>query len=496
MLIKTKKNWKDFAEFSSHHSISRRELLTRGLATGTLSVLMSNFVAGGFIKQAMAAAAGTCPGPVRNPGAIGQIFAEGGPTMGARFISDAQAASMNSNMAANYGISGQANLRKLGPNMNIDSTSPFGATLLQGPPGFPGGMAAWQSSVLNKISGGGHLGPFNADDGAGSDTGLLGGVSPFKTSQIGKDLRINVSNALASWANGLPATSISGNNLSPASLSNVFSLTPAASGLINSQALTFASDTTNALAAALGPIFNNSARKGAQQLQTNANCAFYGNSALADPAYGASLFNPANIVALSSKMTVANLSKAEQAQLSSFYQSANGVAGGVILQFDGRDYHGGDPQNDIAPADVEEARAIVMFLAACDAAQAPGSLMYFANGQAIANGTQAVNITINGNNVGMNAPVAADDAGGSYNAGLIIFYDPKGSPPMAKFTGTVDSTNGDAKIDSKVGSSKEAVAGLYLSALQWINNGNLPASALSALQATGVASNPSNIIVI
>ena len=496
MIIKNKKNWKDFAEISNNHTISRRDLIKRGLATGTMSVLMSKLIAGDFVKQAFALTASNCPAPVRNPGAIAQIFSEGGPTMGARFISDAQAASMNAGMAANYGISGQANLIKLGPNMVIDKTSPFGFTILQGPPGFPGGAAAWQSSVLNKISGGAHLGPFNADDGAGSDSGLLGGVSPFKTSQIGKDIRLNVSNKLATWAAGLPSTSISGGKISPANLSNIFSLSPAAAGLINSQAMTNAADATNALAAALSPIFKNDVRKGAQQMQASANCAFYGNAALSDPAYGASLFNPANIVALTAKMTVANLTSTEQAQLSSFYQAANGVTGGVILQFDGRDYHGGDPQTDIAPSDIEEARAVVMFLAACDAAQAKGSMIYFSNGQAIANGTRAVTANINGTTSNMNAPVAVDDAGGSYNAGLIIFYDPKGSPPAAKFTGTVNSTNGDVKSDSNVGSSKEAVAGLYLSALKWINNGSIPQSALTAMQASGVAKNTSSTVVI
>jgi len=40
--------------------------------------------------------------------------------MGARFISEAQAAVMNAGMAANYGIAGQATLVRLGPNMVVD----------------------------------------------------------------------------------------------------------------------------------------------------------------------------------------------------------------------------------------------------------------------------------------------------------------------------------------------------------------------------------------
>jgi hypothetical protein len=494
MTYKSKKNWKDLVEFSHSHGMSRRELLRMGLATGAMSVAYHGLFLGGLIEKAYADTM-NCPAPVRNPGAIGQLFSEGGPTMGARFIGEAQAALMSAGMASNYGISGQANLMKLGPNMVIDKTSPFGITLLQGPPGYAGGAAAWQTNVLSKISGGAHLGQFNQDDGAGVNTGLLGGVSPFKKSQMGKDLAINVRNSLAAWAAGLPAAAVSKNNLAPSSFANAFSLVPAANGLTNSDALAAASDAANSLSAALSPVLNTTTRKGSKEFLQSAGCAFYGNSALADPNYGSKLFNPTGITALTSKLTVNQLSNQEQALLAGYYQSAMGVAGGVILELNGRDYHGSSPQNVIAPADIEEARAIVMFLAACDAAQAPGAMMYFSNGQAIAKGVQSVNANINGTNMTMNAPVASGDAGGAYNAGLIIFYSPTGSPPAAAFTGTVDS-NGSARIDAKVGSSKEAVAGLYLSALKWINGGSVPQAAISAMQNSGVAANPSNIMVI
>ena len=493
MIIKSKKNWKDLVDDKKHApALTRREFLQAGLATGTMSVLMTNLVAAQFASKAFAADV-ICPPPSLVPGAIAQIFSEGGPTMGARFISEQQAALMNAGMAANYGISGQATLRKLGPNMVVDRTSAFGFTILQGPPGYPGGATAWQANVLTKISGGGHLGPFNADDGAGSDSGLLAGVSPFKASQMGKDLKINVSNKLATWAEGLPSSSVGSST--PANLSGTFSLTPAANGLINSNALTLSSKASNSISQALSGVFGNAQRKGASALATSAGCAFYGNAALADPAYGTTLFNPANIPALTAKVTVGTLTQSEQGQLSAFYQSARGVAGGVLLQFNGRDYHGGDPQTDIGPKDIEEARSIVMFLAACDAAQAKGSLIYFSNGQAVANGAAAITANINGVNSAMMAPSAQGDAGGAYNAGLIIFYDPAGSPPQAKFTGTVDS-NGNAKTDAGVASSKEAVAGLYLSALAWVNNGTIPQTALSTMKSTGVAGDTSRIVVI
>jgi hypothetical protein len=77
--------------------------------------------------------------------------------------------------------------------------------------------------------------------------------------------------------------------------------------------------------------------------------------------------------------------------------------------------------------------------------------------------------------------VAKGDAGGAYNAGLIVFYDPNGAPPAAQITGTISSNNGNAKTASAVASSAAAVSGLYLSALSWINGGTIPASALSAM---------------
>ena len=136
--------------------------------------------------------------------------------------------------------------------------------------------------------------------------------------------------------------------------------------------------------------------------------------------------------------------------------------------------------------------AIVMFLAACHAAQAPGAFLYFSNGQAIASGVQAVTTTIDGVAGTANAPVARGDAGGSYNAGLIIFYDPKGAPPTSRFTGSIDSSSGNAKSAANISTSNLAVSGLYLSALSWINAGAIPPSALTAMN----VANPSTIMVI
>jgi hypothetical protein len=234
------------------------------------------------------------------------------------------------------------------------------------------------------------------------------------------------------------------------------------------------------------------------------SCGFYGSSALADPSYGLNLFTPANVPALAGIAgaatstdaggnTITNtFSNQELALLAAFYQSAAGVAGGVFIEYFGRDYHGEDPQAVIAPRDIEEARAIVMFLAACDKAQSKGAMVYLSNGQAIAAGTQATTNTIGGNSMALNSPIADGDAGGSYNAGLILFYDPAGSPPAARFTGKVD-TNGNVKIDSKIASSRDAVAGLYLSALQHI--GADVGKATAAMQKVGIARSPSDLML-
>lgn len=489
MIIRTKKTWKELCDNTpAHAGTSRREFLERGLATGFMSVCLSNL----FIKTALASEL-NCPPPNLVPGGIAQIFSEGGPTMGARFISDAQAGIMNATMAANYGISGQANLIRIGPNLVVDRTSPFGFTLLQGPPGYPGGAAAWKTNVLNRVSGGGHLGPFSADDGAGVDSGLVAGISPFKPSLMGKDLKVNVSNTLAPWAEGLPAASVAAS--SPANFAKTFTLSPPAQGLINSESLDLASVATTSIADAFARLLKNGGRKGADNVKTAAGCGFFQNSNLANPNYGNTLFNPAGISALTNKVNVGALSTAEQGLLAAYFQSAAGVAGGVITQFSGRDYHQGDPQTTIAPKDIEEARAIVMFLAACEAARAPGAMIYLSNGQAIASGVAAVTATINGNTVNMNAPKASGDAGGTYNAGLIIFFSPDGSPPAARFTGTVD-TNGSANSDSNVASAKEAVAGLYLSAISWINNSSVPGDVLAQIQKQNLAANPAKTMVI
>ncbi|MGZ3722016.1 MAG: hypothetical protein ACXVA9_03735, partial [Bdellovibrionales bacterium] len=102
MLIKVKKNWKDLVDSGPKHqsALTRREFMTRGLATGAMSVAIHQAVVGDMIAKAFADTI-SCPAPVKNIGSIAQIFSSGGPTMGARFISEAQAAVMTQGMADN-----------------------------------------------------------------------------------------------------------------------------------------------------------------------------------------------------------------------------------------------------------------------------------------------------------------------------------------------------------------------------------------------------------
>ena len=62
----------------------------------------------------------------------------------------------------------------------------------------------------------------------------------------------------------------------------------------------------------------------------------------------------------------------------------------------------------------------------------------------------------------------------------------------AQRTGTIASNNGNAKTSANIASHTEAVAGLYLSALKWINGGTLPANAARSMN----VSNPAKVMVI
>jgi len=81
MLIRLKRTHKDAICHSHGHHPSRRAFLRRGLTAGIATVVFSKTM----IKDAMAALPPGAPADA-GQGALAQIFSEGGPTMGARFI--------------------------------------------------------------------------------------------------------------------------------------------------------------------------------------------------------------------------------------------------------------------------------------------------------------------------------------------------------------------------------------------------------------------------
>jgi hypothetical protein len=481
MRIKVKKSWKEFIDKKPHPTFSRRDFLSRGLATSVATVAIPHALSMAMAKNAFGSAA-SCPPQVRTPGALAQIYRDGGPTVGAMFLNQQQVSFMNASAAANYGIV-QADIAQVGANWYLSTSSPFAIALMTPPSGMS--QAAW-NALLMKTSLGGHYGAFNQDDGAGENSGLLGGASSFKPSVLGKDLRANNQAALATWAQGIPSIGVSGNpsGLTPANVAKNFGISPAGnttSALMTNSAV--ASDSLSQLFLGLFGANRTMASSGLSK----ATCGFYGDSALANPAYGNSLFNPTAVGALSSAITLANLTQEEQSLLAAYYQSATGTLGGVFVQQNGCDYHGQSVQNTIAPSDYEAGRMVAMFIAACSVANTKGAMIMLHNGQAIANGTVAA--TVGPNGVATMGPSAQGDAGGAYNAGIILAFDPS-SPPVLSSTGTFNTSSGNVTAASAVGASTDAVCGLYLTAFAHL--GLSVSQAASAMQ----QGSPQNIMLI
>ena len=483
MRIKVNKSWKEFVDKKPHPTFSRRDFLSRGLATSVATVAIPHALSMAMAKNAFGSAA-SCPPAVRTPGALAQIYRDGGPTVGAMFLNQQQVSFMNAAVAGNYGIV-QTDIAQVGANWYLATSSPFAIGLMTPPSGIS--QAAW-NAVLMKTSLGGHYGAFNQDDGAGENSGLLGGASTFKPSVLGKDLRINNQASLATWAQGIPSTGVSGNpsqlSVTNGSIAKNFGIQPA--GNTTSALMSNSAAAADSLSQLFLGLFGAN-RTMAQGAVSKATCGFYGDSVLADPTYGNGLFNPTAIGALSSAITLANLSQEEQSLLAAYYQSAVGSLGGVFVQQNGCDYHGQSVQNTIAPSDYEAGRMVGMFLAACSIAGSKGAMIMLHNGQAIASGVVAA--TVGPNNVNTNGPSAQGDAGGAYNAGFILAFDPS-SPPVLSSTGTFNTTSGNVTAASAVGASTDAVSGLYLTAFAHLG---LNVSQAASAMAEG---SPQNIMLI
>lgn len=493
MIIRVKKSWKEFVDKKPHPTLSRRDFLSRGLATSVATVALPQAFSMAMAKKALGSAT-SCPPQVRTPGGIAHIYRDGGPTVGASFINQKQAGFMNATAASNYGIV-QSNLVQVGANYYVSSSSPFGMALMTPPPGFT--QAQW-NAILMQTSLGGHYGAFNQDDGAGQNTGLIARSSKFKPSLLGKDLAINSTDTLASWAQGFPSTGVSGSttNLSGANVAKNFSISPSTG--ITSQLLTNSAQAADSLSQLFLPLLGANRTQAQGAVQT-AVCSFYGDSQLASSTFGTSLFVPTNVSALNSAITLASLSNEEQALLSAFYQSATGTIAGVHIQQNGNDYHGQSVGGTINPQDYEAGRMVAMFLAACSIAGAPGALIMTHNGQAIASGTQSAAFTFGSNNQNLTAtgPVAQGDAGGAYNAGFILCFSPSSAPALST-TGTFNTSSGNVTAASTVSATGDAIAGLYLTALAYLGlNVTAAANIMAASGASSTAgSNPQALMLI
>lgn len=447
-------------DVTHHHDtphLSRRDFIARGMYTGVMSVVLPKMILGGLVRDAVAGSP-VCPSPSMIPGCIAQIYAEGGYTAGAYFQSDLMAgiAASSAPAAIRYGIDG-ATMQKLGPNLNISSASIFGKRIIANGAKMGFTPSAWLA-ILGKCSGAFNCGPLNADDGGGRNTGLIGSIGPMKQSYMNKDILMGVNSTLARFAVGSPASKV-GSKPTPTNLANVFSLSPA--NKTNSQTMTNSANAAMRIGAALGGMFGVTGRTGGNEAITAASCGFLGNSALANPTYGASLFDPTQITALNALAT--NLTPVERALLSSYFQSASGMVGGVFTEYGGYDYHGQTP-TQIGTAAIQLADAFTAWIAGCNAANANAAMIITSNGQAIANGF--TNATVGGTTG--NVQNAVGDAGGSFNNSMLIRFHATGSPAAGKNIGALNTTNGDAK--PAMGSIL-AMQGLYASALIHVTGG-------------------------
>jgi len=465
-LIRISKDWKDLVEGPKHQPVTRRDFIKRGLLTATIATAMPEFLLNS--TAAYAATNPSCPPQIRVPGAIAQIYRDGGNARGAMFLNSQQANAMNATMAKNYGIVGASDLQQVGSNYYLAKSSPYTMAILTPPAGYT--QAQWNQVLLTKTSFGGIYGPWNNDDGAGSGLGQLGTGSPYKSSFLGKDIRFDNSRTVANWAHGTPSISVNVpqqalSTLNSTSVVNLAGFTP--SGVLNQAQVQASATTAYTLSSIFSQALGLSTRTGAAQAVTKTYCGFNGNGVLADPSFAASSFNPNNISALTSKIQVANLSTEQQCLLGSFYASAVGTCGAIIIQQNGNDYHQGSAEA-IATQDYEAGQFFQMFIAACDAAGQPGIFLEVSNGNCVGGGVQPY-VLPNGQTT--QAAIGKGDAGGMYNVGFAVCYHPTTPPTLSSMMGTsnpLNTTTGAMLGTPLITSVPAGMGALYLTALKYV----------------------------
>jgi hypothetical protein len=467
MIIKVKKPIVEQNMKHDHMHLSRRDFISRGIYAGALTVALPKILAGGLIKDAVAAA--TCPAPSRTPGGMSHLFCDGGFTVGAYILTDTPSgiAASSATAAARYGI--DQTMLNLGPNFNVNANSMFWKTLQAAGPDLGYTATTWRVA-LAKVGAGAHYGPFNQDDGGADGTGLVYRLGSLKKSDIAKSLEIGVSHKLVPFSNGMPVATVKGR---PAvtDLAKVFSLTP--SNLTNAATMANSAAAAGMLSDLFSSMMGISGRTGGSTATTNTTCGFVGDATVADPTYGATLFDPTKIAALTPLTASGKISAGEQAYLAAFYNASIGITSGNGIQEGGFDYHGQDVTTNIGPACQRVARIVAMWVAASDKAGAVSTLSIVSNGQAIAKGF--TNTTVNG--INGNVQNASGDSGGNFNAATLLCYQPSGAIAL-KSVGAFDTSNGDVRSTL---SSEVALAGIAATALAMISGGSVTDSVRARL---------------
>ena len=162
----------------------------------------------------------------------------------------------------------------------------------------------------------------------------------------------------------------------------------------------------------------------------------------------------------------------------------------------GNDYHPPQPQTNAAPIDYEAGQIFAMWLAASVVAGHNSAFIMNSNGRVHCSGTTPNSFTPPGQTTAItpNGPNSLGDGGGSYNAGLIVLYNPSSAQSGLGFTGTFNTTTGAVTSDSAVPSVPFALAGLYLTALAYLNNSYV-ANAETVLKSAGIL-NPCALMLL
>jgi hypothetical protein len=329
------------------------------------------------------------------------------------------------------------------------------------------------------------------DDGGATEGTKMGGGTGKKS--LTKDILSGVSQS-APFAAGTPASNVK--SLSITGLEGTFALTPA--GKTNSSTMSAAATASQALSSLFGPSFMNAAgRKGWTNVQSGQACGFYADVPITSPTYGATLFDLTQNALFTGNLT--GLTTLELGQLSAYFNSANGSAGAVVEKHGGFDYHG-QTANTIGTQDVEVARSLVMFLAACDKAKSRGAWICTSNGSAQSGqgNTPGTTINIGGNSNGTTTITcsphqASGDSGGAYSASHLVLCDFTATPALPPGLTAGTFANDGTTTAGTITTALDSLAALYLTAAAFLGQQTVDMNLLAAKVAAAGSSGKSFI---